>query len=1020
MYQKSCIFALQSYIDLRVLCRYHSQIDMFWKSTAKLLPRFIFRSFILFLIAASAYALYYLSTGFLPAKVSAAAAEPAFDRNTTEVKLLVVIYDPILENFGGVKTHEFFGWTDPAILVNQLRNSFAIASHGKLKYTVVETIERDEWPLHLNGSRYTDQTYVIETSTGNWTLGPGDYPDLIAQNWIEEKLNQGLIDEVWLFGGPGFDWHESAMMGKGAYFINGDIYDQFQTKAAVIMGFNYEREIPQALESYAHRTESILRRIYGSWDNLNTHDWNKFTQLDQSLPGKGGLGNAHLAFNSREGYAYDWSSPDYDLTTADDWLNFPNLTGNTTLKNCNSWACSDLGYFTWWYGHMPHVPGTKQGVLNNWWRYIANPHEYRNEWAFPKYPELTEGNSIDWACFSEDGTSSCDDSVYGVVRGDKSVKLTTQSGTEVTVQYPSKGEAHFNLSQSQFVSTHLFSYNFNPLGYQNAAPELYVKTNDTNYYKYSPVVYELMNEQSQYTFRIPLAGDDFWIRTVVGTPTLSDINKVELHFDTWGVGFQVYIDGFGFGPSLVTDQQGPSVSITTPAPSTGLDDTVKVEIAATDALSAVHGVELLLDGQSIQSDSLSPFIFYLNTELYAPGQHQLSALSYDSYGNLASSAPITVFFNETVESSVISGTPYCQPTRAALSWTTVENAVSYRLERCAGDSCADYSLLYTIPAAPQNPPNQTAYDDSVADGVPHSFRVKGINSVGASGPWSNSVTVTTDCPTPTPPPLQDPVISGTGLCNQPVINRLIWGPGDYVNQYQIQSCIGNACSNFAPLTSVSTLYYSHIVAPGSIHRYRVRGCHTPSGACSNWSNILQLTPICPSPSPTPPPPNPPGQCSCTAQQVVSENCGTTSTPVCAQNSACGCQVLPESPPSCAMTTTPLTVNQSNKKISFTVTSSDATHNPLTLRKSTVIWADTNAISLSSIYLGESQLYGGSWQQSPFIHANWTIGQVFNSIGKVFTVQFSTQGSSLPSSGYYVQNIFRSADGRYVCSNTASN
>jgi hypothetical protein len=66
-------------------------------------------------------------------------------------------------------------------------------------------------------------------------------------------------------------------------------------------------------------------------------------------------------------------------TSADDWYNFPNMTGARTTKNCSAWGCcpvtcdSAYQYLKWWYDHMPHVTGAKSGVLNNWWYYILDP-----------------------------------------------------------------------------------------------------------------------------------------------------------------------------------------------------------------------------------------------------------------------------------------------------------------------------------------------------------------------------------------------------------------------------------------------------------------------------------------------------------------------------------------------------------------------------------------------------------------------------------------------------------------------
>jgi hypothetical protein len=51
-------------------------------------------------------------------------------------------------------------------------------------------------------------------------------------------------------------------------------------------------------------------------------------------------------------------------------------------------------------------------------------------------------------------------------------------------------------------------------------------------------------------FVIPIAGDGTWQRTTFGSPTLSAINYIEIHADTWGYGFTLWMDGVRFEPPL--------------------------------------------------------------------------------------------------------------------------------------------------------------------------------------------------------------------------------------------------------------------------------------------------------------------------------------------------------------------------------------------------------------------------------------------------------------------------------------
>lgn len=179
--------------------------------------------------------------------------------NETKIKTLVIIYDPILKTKGNVKLHEYYHWNDPKVLTTQLVNDFKTISHGNATYQIVETIEQNNWLPHQNGLRYTENDYFAVYASKNWNKGAPDWQTFIAENNLVEKINSGKVDEVWLWGAPEGGYEESVMIGNGAFWINGGPIPA-DTKAVPIMDYNYERGMAEALESYGHRTESILRR----------------------------------------------------------------------------------------------------------------------------------------------------------------------------------------------------------------------------------------------------------------------------------------------------------------------------------------------------------------------------------------------------------------------------------------------------------------------------------------------------------------------------------------------------------------------------------------------------------------------------------------------------------------------------------------------------------------------------------------------------------------------------------------
>jgi hypothetical protein len=139
------------------------------------------------------------------------------------------------------------------------------------------------------------------------------------------------------------------------------------------MGFSYERGVGEMLHDLSHRVESTMEHFSGGWkvDQLNT-DWARFAANAKQSNGEAGAGTCHYPPNGEKDYDYD--NKRVVQSTADDWLNYPNLTGRKTEVNCETWGGPDYqrNYFIWWYTHLPKAAGvnSKTGMQNNWWRYV--------------------------------------------------------------------------------------------------------------------------------------------------------------------------------------------------------------------------------------------------------------------------------------------------------------------------------------------------------------------------------------------------------------------------------------------------------------------------------------------------------------------------------------------------------------------------------------------------------------------------------------------------------------------------
>lgn len=164
--------------------------------------------------------------------------------------------------------------------------------------------------------------------------------------------------------------------------------------------------------------------------------------------------------------------------------------------------------------------------------------------------------------------------------GTRSLRVDANAGGGVHWYYPAAKNAQWNLSGYNLVSFWLRSRNQNDGGFESGSPTLRLYTSATSYYQFTSAdlldreVYSEGRAGWKY-FTIPLAGNADWTRTVVGSPSLANINYLELAADTSGRGFQVWTDGMQFkvasgdGVNLALNHTGagypsPSASYTSP------------------------------------------------------------------------------------------------------------------------------------------------------------------------------------------------------------------------------------------------------------------------------------------------------------------------------------------------------------------------------------------------------------------------------------------------------------------------
>lgn len=300
------------------------------------------------------------------------AAEPP-QNGTLDVKVLVLNFDPLVPA-EKKRLHEVCGWFDPRKLAEGYAADVRKASDGLIRYEIVEWKDLDVFPVKKDGFRYTVESYLsCRNGDTEWHKADlADYPRMADTYDAVRLIDAGKIDEVWLFGGPYFGFHESSMLGPKAFYINGGVYDRVDSnRRFAVMGFNYERGVAEMLHNLCHRTEASMSRVYGGWKAEElTSNWARFAaNLKQS--GRAAVGSCHYPPNAESDYDYD--NKRIVASTADDWLSYPRLTGRTTMVSCETWGGPDYhrNYMKWWFRHLPRADGKNaDGRLNNWWRYV--------------------------------------------------------------------------------------------------------------------------------------------------------------------------------------------------------------------------------------------------------------------------------------------------------------------------------------------------------------------------------------------------------------------------------------------------------------------------------------------------------------------------------------------------------------------------------------------------------------------------------------------------------------------------
>lgn len=299
--------------------------------------------------------------------------EPA---QITQIKVLAIVYDPIMDQASGATLSQTMKWFRTSDLLTGFMADLILVSNGLARYQIVQRVDVDEFPLKSDGFRYTAQTYmdILHGAATPHIPQDVDYNAIFTKYNVLQRVANNQIDEVWIFAFPYAGFYESIMGGPDAFWCNAPPLKNTEAskRRFVVMGFSYERYIGEMLEAYGHRAESIMEKTFRKLSG-DANLWKRFIRYDKTAPGRAACGNIHFAPNSRQDY--DWNNPGPVQSECYDWLlNFPDFKGDVRTVGPSEWGGGDMRkHHIWWFNHFPRVAGRNNGIHNNWWQYVTNP-----------------------------------------------------------------------------------------------------------------------------------------------------------------------------------------------------------------------------------------------------------------------------------------------------------------------------------------------------------------------------------------------------------------------------------------------------------------------------------------------------------------------------------------------------------------------------------------------------------------------------------------------------------------------
>ena len=155
------------------------------------------------------------------------------------------------------------------------------------------------------------------------------------------------------------------------------------------MGFSYSVGFPNWVHSFGHRMESTIRLLYSWRQNRFDTFADRFSLTKYLSPDYdfSSCGEIDYPPHNQGKYNYWIRSSKIPNICDDYYKSFPYKQNIEEFEkkdfNCGIWNCTDIGYYEWWFSHIPNFNGTNPFTpsfyskedYNDWWIYFLNPNE---------------------------------------------------------------------------------------------------------------------------------------------------------------------------------------------------------------------------------------------------------------------------------------------------------------------------------------------------------------------------------------------------------------------------------------------------------------------------------------------------------------------------------------------------------------------------------------------------------------------------------------------------------------------